>query len=141
MEGVGCKINKKKLLKKIALKTKTERCSELLMDKESTVRSCVLQTFRVIFSLTSSIQMSAFFPLLSAHLCCAMTHIDENIQQDSLPVLDLCLDHVPELVIQNSSRIMSNFIEQISRLTQTTNKGIFKSHNGSNSLITFAMKI
>ena len=98
-----------------------ERCSELFMDKDPVVRQTVQKVLRLVFIEVSSIQIAPFFPILSAHLCCAMTHINDDIQQDSLVILDLCLENCPELVTASSNKIMPNFIEQISRQTQTSN--------------------
>ena len=60
-------------------------------------------------------QIQPFFPIVSAYLCCAMTHIYDDIQADSLQILDVFLDTLPSLVIQSSNQILPNFIEQISR--------------------------
>lgn len=92
-----------------------ERVSELLVDKESTVRQGAIRAFKVLLPLVSEKQISPFFQLLCAHLCCAMTHIFDDIQVDSLSVLDLLLENYPRLMIYKSNQVLSNFIEQISR--------------------------
>lgn len=92
-----------------------ERLAELLTDKDSVVRQGAIRVFKFFLPLVSEKQISPFFPLLCAHLCCAMTHIYDDIQVDSLVVLDLLLDNYPRLMIYRSNQVLSNFIEQISR--------------------------
>ncbi|XP_041366023.1 testis-expressed protein 10 homolog [Gigantopelta aegis] len=92
-----------------------EKTSQLFTDKDLVVRQAVIRVLKVIFSSVSSNQIAPFFPLLSAHLCCAMTHIYEDIQRDSLNVFDLLLETYPDLVTNNSTQILPNFIAQISR--------------------------
>lgn len=92
-----------------------EKSAELLTDKDSVVRQGVVRVFKLFLPMVSEKQMSSFVPLLTAHLCCAMTHIYDDIQVDSLAVLDLLLDNYPRLMIYKSSQVLFNFIEQISR--------------------------
>ncbi|KAL3832191.1 hypothetical protein ACJMK2_023854 [Sinanodonta woodiana] len=92
-----------------------EETSELFTDKDPAVRKAVIQLIRVFYSKISMKQIAPFFPLLKAHLCCAMTHIYDDIQVDSLQILDILLEFYPDLVINKSSDLFSNFIEQISR--------------------------
>ncbi|ELT91176.1 hypothetical protein CAPTEDRAFT_37340, partial [Capitella teleta] len=99
-----------------------ERVSELFVDKDAEVRSNVTKLLRVLFLGISLQNMSPFFSLLSAHLCCAMTHIYDDIKGDSLSILDLCLEHYPSLVTADSSRILENFLEQISAKSNTNKK-------------------
>lgn len=49
-----------------------------------------------------------------AHLSCAMTHINEDIQADSLKFLELCLDLFPELFLGNCDKVLQNFLDLIS---------------------------
>ena len=41
------------------------------------------------------IRMEPLFPMLSAHLCCGLSHIDSYIQRDSLKHLDEILNSLP----------------------------------------------
>lgn len=45
-----------------------------------------------------------------------MTHIDLNVQEDSLHFLDSLLETVPDLIAADSHRILSNFFTLISKL-------------------------
>lgn len=95
------------------------RTAELFTDKESTVRQANHRLLRAILPLVNDQALNAFFPQVSAHLCCAMTHIDEDRQQHSLGILDLFLEHFPKQVIRNSGQLLPNFIQQISLLRQS----------------------
>lgn len=92
-----------------------ERAAELLIDKDTPVRQAAVRFFKLFLPGVTDKQISPFFPLLCAHLCCAMTHIYDEIQEDSLSVLDLLLETFPKLMITKSSQVLPNFIEQISR--------------------------
>lgn len=99
------------------------RLSELFLDKDPAIRGSVHKLLKFVFPQISAPQIAPFFPMLSAHLCCAMTHIQDEIQVDSLTVLDLCLEHFPSLVTTNTSQLLPNFVEQISRRSQTGKSG------------------
>ncbi|KAK2160807.1 hypothetical protein LSH36_127g19007 [Paralvinella palmiformis] len=99
-----------------------ERCSELFLDKDPIIRSTVRKTLCVIFARISSNHITPFFPIISAYLCCAMTHLNEEIQLDSLKILDIALQYYPDLVITSSSQLLPNLLEQISRLQTTGGK-------------------
>ncbi|XP_064614009.1 testis-expressed protein 10-like [Liolophura sinensis] len=90
------------------------RTSELFTDKDPVVRQAVIRLMRVVLPQLSANQIGPFFPMVSAHLCCAMTHIYEEIRMDSLFVMDVFLDSFPGLVTNNSTQILLNFVEQIS---------------------------
>ncbi len=59
--------------------------SVLLQD--AAVRQSVQRLYKQIMPHVSSDMIGPFFPVLSAHLCCAMTHIHDDIQLDSLSLL------------------------------------------------------
>ncbi|KAJ8024870.1 Testis-expressed protein 10-like [Holothuria leucospilota] len=80
------------------------------------VLQCVVKNIRTSF-------MVPFFPAMCAHLCCAMTHLQEDIQLDALKILDLLLANYPDLVISKSEELLTNFILQISRHSGRNKKG------------------
>lgn len=59
-------------------------------------------------------RVAPFFPLLSAHLSCAMTHIETGIQEDAINVLDVFLEHYPALLAARPAVLLTNFLEMIS---------------------------
>ena len=97
--------------------------AHMFIDKDATVRGSLRRLLRLIFPQVAPTQMHPFFSLLTAHLCCAMTHICEDIQVDSLTVLDLCLQFYPTLVTTAAPQLLPNFVEQISRQGQSSQAG------------------
>ncbi|XP_070565738.1 testis-expressed protein 10 homolog [Ptychodera flava] len=92
-----------------------EHVSSVLMDKESDVRRSAIGLLNFVLPHITGNQVMPFFPILNSHLCCAMTHINEDIQLDSLKVLDLVLKFYPSLVTKHSRQLLPNFVDQISR--------------------------
>ena len=90
-----------------------ERSSSMILDKEYNVRQRAIQVMKHAFSVLSASQISPFFPLISAHITCAMTHLAEPIQQDSLAAVDICLDAYPDLMNASAARLLPCFVKQI----------------------------
>lgn len=59
--------------------------------------------------------LEPFFHQISVHLCCAMTHIVETIQDSSLKLLDILIDNKPDFIRAYVIKILENFIDQISK--------------------------
>ncbi|KAF5917750.1 hypothetical protein HPG69_013587 [Diceros bicornis minor] len=91
-------------------------------DKDANVRLAAVQLLQFLAPKIRAEQISPFFPLVSAHLSSAMTHITEGIQEDSLKVLDILLEHYPALITGRSSILLKNFVELISH--QQLSKGL-----------------
>ncbi|KAM9675347.1 testis-expressed protein 10 isoform 1-T1 [Dama dama] len=91
-------------------------------DKDAIVRSAAVQLLHSLAPKIRAEQISPFFPLVSAHLSSAMTHITEGIQEDSLKVLDILLEQYPALITDRSSILLKNFVELISH--QQPSKGL-----------------
>uniref|UniRef100_A0A6J0UMD4 Testis-expressed protein 10 isoform X1 n=1 Tax=Pogona vitticeps TaxID=103695 RepID=A0A6J0UMD4_9SAUR len=83
-------------------------------DKDSSVRSAAIFLLQFLAPKIRAEHISPFFPLISAHLSSAMTHINEGIQEDSLKVLDILLAEYPALLMDRSSVLLNNFVELIS---------------------------
>lgn len=69
---------------------------------------------RFIAQCVPAERVAPFFPLLSAHLSCAMTHIEPGIQEDAMKILDVLLDHYPALLAARPAILLTNFLELIS---------------------------
>uniref|UniRef100_A0A8C4T0T1 Testis expressed 10 n=1 Tax=Erpetoichthys calabaricus TaxID=27687 RepID=A0A8C4T0T1_ERPCA len=83
-------------------------------DKDPPVRSAAIRLLQSLAVRIPPKHIAPFFPLVSAHLSSAMTHITEAIQEDALNVLDILLEHYPELLTSCSSVLLKNFVELIS---------------------------
>lgn len=75
---------------------------------------CSFVFSRFIAQSVPAERVAPFFQLLSAHLSCAMTHIEAGIQEDSLKVLDVLLEHYPALLAERPTVLLTNFLELIS---------------------------
>ena len=58
--------------------------------------------------------MAPFSFLIVAHLSCAMTHIYDDIQHDSLGFVELYLRYFPSLMVASSSQFIHNSVGMIS---------------------------
>ncbi|KRT79412.1 hypothetical protein AMK59_8472 [Oryctes borbonicus] len=98
------------------LATILKRVCPLVLDIEIKVRNEAIKVIRAILQSSYRINIISFFDILSSFLRCAMTHIELNIQEDSLNFLDALLEYLPELIAKDSHKILSNFFTLISKL-------------------------
>ena len=61
-----------------------KKVAEKMMDSEPSVRQSLLLFLCFIFPMVPQQRMAPFLSLIIAHLNCAMTHIYDDIQHDSL---------------------------------------------------------
>lgn len=102
-----------------------------MTDTDSDVRHSLLLLFRFILPQLPSEQAAPFLSLLVAHLSCAMSHIYEDVQLESLEFFSLFLELFPRQISANSSQLLDNFIGLISQhsggtLNQKSSKGSTK---------------
>lgn len=97
------------------LSTLLSEVAAAFTDKDGSVRSAALRLLRFVAQCVPSERVGPFFPLLSAHLTCAMTHIQAGIQADAMLVLDVLLEHYPALLAHRHAHLLTNFLELISR--------------------------
>lgn len=90
--------------------------SAMCLDQERDSRKESFKTLSALLGFLPAEAVAPFFHIISSYLRCAMTHIQPNIQEDSLLLLDVLLQHAPNLVAQHSSKILHNFLEMISRV-------------------------
>lgn len=97
-----------------------ENIFPLFSDRDYRVREACMQLFKTFILLpeiSRANSLEPFYSLLNVHLSCAMTHISENVQNDSLKLLDILIDTIPDLVRINAYTIFDNFVDQISKAT------------------------
>ncbi|KAM6910385.1 testis-expressed protein 10 homolog isoform 1-T2 [Xenentodon cancila] len=92
----------------------------VLTDKDGNVRVAATRALRFIAQSVPAERVAPFFPLLSAHLSCAMTHIEPGIQEDAMNVLDVFLEHYPSLLAARPAVLLTNFLELISHRQSKT---------------------
>ncbi|XP_040021804.2 testis-expressed protein 10 homolog [Gasterosteus aculeatus] len=83
-------------------------------DKDGNVRVASTRVLRFIAQSVPAERVAPFYPVLSAHLSCAMTHIEASIQEDAMKVLDVLLEHYPALLAAQPAVLLTNFLELIS---------------------------
>jgi hypothetical protein len=55
-----------------------------------------------------------------------MTHVIETVQHSSLKLLDIIIEHMPELIREHAAAIFDNFIEQISKHSLRGDRRVLK---------------
>ena len=50
--------------------------------------------------------LAPFFPLLMVHTCSAMTKMESDVRADSLQLIDLWFEYMPELSIKHGAKMM-----------------------------------
>lgn len=90
--------------------------SQLCLDVEKDVRRESFKALNLVFATQTPALILPFFNVVSSYLRCAMTHINIQIQEDSLFMLDCLLMYTPDLVAVNSDAIFSCFLDMISKL-------------------------
>ncbi|XP_073828919.1 testis-expressed protein 10 homolog [Musca autumnalis] len=90
--------------------------SAVCLDQDRDARRESCKTFAALLAFLPIDAVAPFFHIISSYLRCAMTHIQPNIQEDSLLLLDVLLQHIPTLVASHSAKILHNFLEMISRV-------------------------
>jgi len=83
-------------------------------DKERKLRRLAISLLPMVLSDVSPSLLTPLHSLLSAHLCCSLTHIDPRIQQDGLTMLDTLLDKAPGFIRSNYNLLLPNCLDQIS---------------------------
>eukprot|EP01135_Chromosphaera_perkinsii_P007984 Nk52_evm56s1073 gene=Nk52_evmTU56s1073 len=101
-----------------------ERIVPLKTDPESSVRKALIGLLQYILASTSRVQIEPFIKLLIAHTSSAMTHIRDDIRRDSMHFIDFYLDAFPEMLVEHSGVLISNFVNIIS-------SGVSGKQNGS----------
>lgn len=104
---------------------------QLALDIEKDIRKECFKALSIVFASQTPDLIAPFFNVITSYLRCAMTHINIQIQEDSLLLLDCLLLYTPSLVALNSDGIFSCFLDMISKLrtdskperTLTTNLG------------------
>ena len=81
---------------------------------ENKLRSAARSLMSFILLHVDASQILPLSPLITAHLCCGLSHIDSNIQLDSLKLLDIIMDSSQPVVIRGHEQILPNCLDQVS---------------------------
>lgn len=114
---------------RLELSNLLENLCPIFSDRDYKVREAAMQLFKTVIllpSLSNKKQLEPFYGLINVHLSFSMTHIIENIQYSSLKLLDILIEHIPELIRVHSYNIFENFIDQISKANLKGDKRTLK---------------
>lgn len=95
----------------------------LTLDREKDIRRDSFKVLNSILGPISTEQLRPFSDVLVSYLCCAMTHIDPNIKEDSLMFLDVLARNCGSLPAENAQKILPNFLDMISKLGSESHPG------------------
>ena len=68
------------------------RLAPILSEKESKLRHAGVPLLETILGKVNSSALESQYPVLCAHLCCGLSHINDNIQLESIRVLDSIIE-------------------------------------------------
>ncbi|XP_040571206.1 uncharacterized protein [Lepeophtheirus salmonis] len=86
----------------------------LLSDTEENVGK---ETSRLLLTIVTSVDSESlrpFYSILSAHLCCALSHIDQDVQMIGLRGLDEYIQAIPEFIQISYKQLLPGLLNQIS---------------------------
>lgn len=86
-----------------------------ITDVDSSVRHALLLCLDHAFSELSEVEVSPFFKIIITHICCGLTHINENVQLDALDIVGVIIDRFPTSFIPFSKKILDHVIDLISK--------------------------
>lgn len=100
-----------------------ENVTRLCLECESAVRREAVKFLGSIFKKVDEVHILPLLEVLLSYMCCAMTHINHAIQEDSLLLLDAVLDSYPKLIARHIHTVLPKFFDMISRLRSDSKPG------------------
>ncbi|XP_047119984.1 testis-expressed protein 10 homolog [Schistocerca piceifrons] len=100
-----------------------ENVTRLSLECESAVRREAVKLLGSIFKKVDEVHILPLMNVLFSYMCCAMTHINHAIQEDSLLLLDAVLDSYPKLMAHHIHTVLPKFFDMISRLRSDSKPG------------------
>ncbi|XP_011496792.1 PREDICTED: testis-expressed sequence 10 protein homolog [Ceratosolen solmsi marchali] len=117
--------------------------SALILDKEKAIRRESLKALNLILNAVSKDQLIPFCNILISYLTCAMTHINQNIMEDSLLFLDILIQYCSNFLASNGHKILLYFLDMISKLQIQAQPGrqLITKLNSKNTSIKWRIKV
>jgi len=106
-----------------------EKISLIFTDSNSSVRQALSLLFKHIIGNTPKDYLTSFFPRIVTCIMCAMTHIDNSIQLDSLKFLHPLLTNCSDLLIKYAPKLQNYCLCMLS--TQANVVDITKDSNAT----------
>ena len=89
---------------------------------ETKIRNATRSLTTLILNEVDSDQIDPLASLITAHLCCGLSHIDSDIQLDSLKLLDIILESCPNVVKLEHEQILPNCLDQVALKSKSTDQ-------------------
>ncbi|KAK5575969.1 hypothetical protein RB653_007105 [Dictyostelium firmibasis] len=90
---------------------------EVINDLDKDVRHCVHNLLGTILPMLDEISISPFIPLFSVYINSGMTHLKTSVRLDSLRLLDIFIDHYPNLISRSCHQMIPNYIDLLKRVS------------------------
>ena len=87
-----------------------EKISPIFTDSNSVVRKALLLLLKHIIENVKKCNLVLFLPRLVTCMICAMTHLDNAIQLDSLSYMQLFLTDYSDLLIKNAPQLLNFYL-------------------------------
>ena len=91
------------------------RLAPLLSEREQKLRRAGVVILEFMLTKVKPCTLESLYPLLCAHLCCGLSHIDSDIQFESIRILDTIIESQPPFVVQHMNQILPNCMNQIKK--------------------------
>ena len=89
------------------------RLIPFLTERESKIRRPGVSLLESIFTKVNSVTLEPLFSVICAHLCCGLSHIDDDIQLESVRFLDSIVESQPQFIVHHINQILPNCLNQI----------------------------
>ena len=96
------------------------RLAPLLSERERKLRRAGVVILEFMLTKVEPLTLESLYPLLCAHLCCGLSHIDSDIQFESIRILDTIIESQPQFVVHHRNQILPNCMNQISSSSQSS---------------------
>ena len=84
------------------------RLAPLLSERERRLRRAGVVILEFMLTKVEPLTLESLYPLLCAHLCCGLSHIDSDIQFESIRILDTIIESQPQFVVHHRNQILPN---------------------------------
>lgn len=91
-----------------------QRIAPLTTDRDGKMRKVASGLLHFVLTNVEPLQLEPLYDIISAHVCCGLSHIDVDIQLDSLKLLDEIISAVPQLVASKHDQLLPNCLDQVS---------------------------
>lgn len=79
-----------------------EAASRLTLDGEADIRKLAVKLLSSVLTAVNEDQIAPSFEIVIRYLACAMSHINSNVRETSLSVLDVLITKTPKLTATHS---------------------------------------